>query len=262
MNTKDIKKDEEINVESIMTSIRDNIRKKKTDTNKKEERLESENSVQNAIQYINSNSDIQNTSYHISSHRPIIGTLLTKGRELIHGETSRYVNPMVWKQKEFNANVLIVLNDIVRRLNDVILKSDKAMRDVRVDINIDIVEFSSEKRYDLIASISTLEHVGWDEEKKDSQKIICAIQKLRNHLKPYGILVATLPLGYNINMDRLFSENNIQFDERYYLKRVSEDNIWKQVDWNCVKDSKYGAPFPYANGLVIGIAHKEILKIR
>jgi len=30
-------------------------------------------------------------------------------------------------------------------------------------INEDIVDFKSEKKYDLIISISTLEHVGWDE---------------------------------------------------------------------------------------------------
>lgn len=125
--------------------------------------------------------------------------------------------------------------------------------------NIDIVEFDSEERYDLIVSISTLEHVGWDEEKKDSQKIIYAIQKLRDYLKPYGRLVVTLPLGYNTNMDHLFSENKIQFDDQYYLKRVSENNLWKQVNWSDIKDSKYNTPFPYANGLIIGIMRGEII---
>ena len=118
MSVKDVKKDEEINVENIMSHIRENIKKKKDDKNEKEGYHESENNAQRAIQYINSNSDIQHTSYHISSHRPVIGTLLTKGRGLVHGEIRRYVDPMIWKQKDFNTNVVTVQNHIVLKLNE------------------------------------------------------------------------------------------------------------------------------------------------
>lgn len=135
-----IKDKNDVNVENIMDQIRENIRKKKSGINEKEKYQGSENNVQRAVRYINSNSDIQHTSYHISSHRHIIGTLLVKGRELIHGETSRYIDPIIWKQKEFNINVVTILNNIIHRLDETIFASDKIIIDIRTDINKDIEE--------------------------------------------------------------------------------------------------------------------------
>ena len=37
-------------------------------------------------------------------------------------------------------------------------------------INQDVVEYQPSARYDMIVSISTLEHVGWDEQPRDPQK--------------------------------------------------------------------------------------------
>jgi hypothetical protein len=38
-------------------------------------------------------------------------------------------------------------------------------------INLDVVDFKPAKKYDLIISISTLEHVGWDEKPKEPKKV-------------------------------------------------------------------------------------------
>jgi hypothetical protein len=57
----------------------------------------------------------------------------------------------------------------------------------------DVVSFRTADRYDLIVSISTLEHVGWDEEPQDAGKISRAIANLSDHLAPGGRLLATLP---------------------------------------------------------------------
>lgn len=68
-------------------------------------------------------------------------------------------------------------------------------------INHDIVDFNPDKKYDLIVSILTLEHVGWDEIPKEPTKILSAIKNMIALLEPEGKIVVTLPLGYNPEMD-------------------------------------------------------------
>src|SRR6202034_3735504 len=45
-------------------------------------------------------------------------------------------------------------------------------------INEDVIDFNPKKKYDLIVSISTLEHVGWDEEPRQPLKILTAVTNL------------------------------------------------------------------------------------
>lgn len=125
-------------------------------------------------------------------------------------------------------------------------------------INEDVVNFKPKKKYDLIVSISTLEHVGWDETPKDPQKILVALKHLKdNCLKKGGEMLITLPAAYNTKMDRMLFEGRLQFDETYYLKRLSWDNKWKETNIKEIKDvKKYGHPFIGANGLVIGFVRK------
>jgi hypothetical protein len=47
-------------------------------------------------------------------------------------------------------------------------------------INKDIVEFVPPQKYDLIVSISTLEHVGWNEQPREPTKLLRAIEHLRD----------------------------------------------------------------------------------
>lgn len=120
-------------------------------------------------------------------------------------------------------------------------------------INEDVVNFKPSKKYDLIISISTLEHVGFDEEPKEPEKILRAIENLKNLLSPGGTLIVTLPIGYNPFLDNFLKEGRIRFTKMFFLKRISKDNKWKETKWDEVCDIKYGNPFPYANGIIIGI---------
>jgi hypothetical protein len=54
-------------------------------------------------------------------------------------------------------------------------------------------------------------------------------------------------------MDELLRETTISFQEQWYLKRVTGDNRWVEAGRDEVLSAMYGSPFPYANGLVIGI---------
>ena len=77
--------------------------------------------------------------------------------------------------------------------------------------NEDIDEFATSQKFDLIISISTLEHVGWDETPRDRTKIIKALKNIRNLVNPGGLVMVTLPVGQNPLLDKLNSGVNHQF---------------------------------------------------
>jgi len=117
-------RDDEINVEEIMAKIRENIRRRQaagelppdpdsvigSPSNCHGD--ESEDAIQGDLSYINSNWDIHNNSYFISSHHPHIGKFLVKGRQMVHGEVRRYVDPMISRQTEFNASTVRIITRV------------------------------------------------------------------------------------------------------------------------------------------------------
>ncbi len=120
-------------------------------------------------------------------------------------------------------------------------------------INVDVVDFDPDYRYDLIVSISTLEHVGWDEVPRDPLKVGRALAHLRGLLAPGGLLLVTIPVGYNPHLDIQFAEGMIPLDETYFMKRISHDADWVEVQRAEVQGLRFGIPFRCANGLIIGM---------
>ena len=121
-------REDEINVEEIMSKIRENIRMRQAagelspvpdsviiTPSKNCPAGESGDSIQRDLSYINSNWDIHNNSYFISSHHPHIGKFLVKGRQLVHGEVRRYVDPMISHQTEFNASTVRIITQASQR---------------------------------------------------------------------------------------------------------------------------------------------------
>ncbi len=119
-------------------------------------------------------------------------------------------------------------------------------------INSDIVEFVPQEKYDLIVSISTLEHVGWDEQPQEPAKLLQAIEHLRTRcLVPSGRLVASLPIGYNRYFDNLLNDDKSPFTSQRFLKRISPQNYWIEADWEQCRDVAYGRFVAHA--IVIGV---------
>ncbi len=124
-------------------------------------------------------------------------------------------------------------------------------------INEDVVSFNPKKKYDLIVSISTLEHVGWDETPKQEDKFNYAIKNLKKLSKLFGKIIITIPLGHNNYIDNLLMKGKSPFEENYFLKRVSKSNRWKEIKKEEVGKFSYGSPFPYANVLFVGVIRNK-----
>jgi hypothetical protein len=165
--------------------------------------------------------------------------------------------PIIWEiVKSYRGKRILEVGNVLSHYfpvnHDILDKYEKADG----VINQDVVDFRPPQNYDLIVSISTLEHVGWDENPKEPYAILGAIENLTSCLAAGGKMVVVLPLGYNFEMDMLFREGKIRFTKQHYLKRISEDNEWIEVAWEEAKDTKYNYPFPNANGLIVGIMDK------
>lgn len=122
-------------------------------------------------------------------------------------------------------------------------------------INEEIVSFNTNKKYDLIVSVSTFEHIGYDENPVEPEKVILAIKKTKDLLQNGGLAVITVPIGHNPVVDRLL-KNKEYFDELYFLKRISKNNTWIQSNWEDVSAVKYNEPFKYANAIAVGVIKK------
>jgi hypothetical protein len=127
-------------------------------------------------------------------------------------------------------------------------------------LNVDIADFmATGHTFDLIVSISTFEHVGFDEDLRarrersaDADKLRDVILGLRDHcLAAGGRLVATVPIGYNPALDVLLFEGALPFETCRFLVRWSRYNLWKEVPAAEARGVAYGAPYSCANAICL-----------
>jgi O-antigen chain-terminating methyltransferase len=154
--------EKEIDVEEIMRKIRENIHERKVSGVFPEKTIGdlqqgpfteaslSGSDTQRDLEYINSNWDIQNNSYFISSHRPVVGKFLIKGRELVHGEVRRYVDAVVWKQTEFNGSTARLFNDAAGKC--IHLNSKMEQLQSEMDSKIEQIKPEFENKVDQLKS--------------------------------------------------------------------------------------------------------------
>ena len=119
-------------------------------------------------------------------------------------------------------------------------------------INADITDYAPGDRFELILSVSTFEHIGFDDETDGDSgvKISRAITTCRGLLAAGGQLVLTLPLGYNPALDRMIADGQLGCHCAIFLKR-SDRSAWQAVDAETAMACEYGRPFPYANAVMI-----------
>ena len=119
-------------------------------------------------------------------------------------------------------------------------------------VNCDIIAFKSESEYDLILSISTFEHIGFDDNAASSSgdKIKEAVIHCRRLLSPRGLLVITVPLGYNPELDQLISAGKLSPVRQSFLVRHGFSR-WKQCDLMTATEHPYRFRYPYANSICV-----------
>jgi hypothetical protein len=119
-------------------------------------------------------------------------------------------------------------------------------------INEDVATFAPHGKYGLIISVSTLEHVGWDEAERDPGKALLAIDNLRGLLAAGGEFLITAPVGLNPEFDRLLGSGAVPFEHLWALKRVPRRNTWVQTDPRSVLGSGYPRRSFRADAIVVG----------
>jgi hypothetical protein len=161
--------------------------------------------------------------------------------------------PVVWDLvQQYHPNEVLEIGNVLSHYfsvkHDIVDKYERG----RGVINQDIVDLDFDKKYRLIVSISTLEHVGWDEVPKEPGKHLRAIDSILKCLAPDGLFLTTLPIGYNPDLDKDIEDGKITFKEVDLMKRTSE-TTWVESDWEEVKGAKFGDPYKTGNGLVFGV---------
>ena len=166
-------REDRINVEDIMNKIREHIRHRQvagklpqdsdvliSSSPSAEIRSEAKESVQRELSFIRSSWDIQNKNYFISSHRPHIGKFLIKGRELVHEEVRRYVDPVFFRQTEFNASAVRLLTQTSQKCADLdrsILSQGQDLTQKISTLETELTQKSSRLDAELTQKISLLE---------------------------------------------------------------------------------------------------------
>ena len=165
--------------------------------------------------------------------------------------------PIIWDIVSANSDKMIlevgnVLSHYFVVNHDIL---DKYEKDHHVCSQVDVIDFNCDKKYDLIVSISTLEHIGWDEVPHDPLKVLKAVQNLKHVLARGGRLCVTLPIGYNSDLDKLLKLKRLGFTKISCLKRIHFDE-WIETDYKSIQDSVYDYLLFFTSGLLVGIVEK------
>jgi hypothetical protein len=127
---------------------------------------------------------------------------------------------------------------------------DKFERGEKI-INQDIVEFKPGRTFDLILSISTFEHIGYEDDgDPDAEKIRAAIIACQKLLSPTGKLVITVPFGYNPYLDRYLAEDRIKPNRVWFYEKINNLD-WKETAKESALTRKYAKPYSYANAIMV-----------
>jgi hypothetical protein len=126
---------------STMTKIKNNLKKREgknlfPECSYTGETPSSRFTSEQDFRYIFENYDIQNDTYVIKSHRPLVGSLLVKGRSFVNEEVKRYIRPVLFKQTIINGNFIRIVSEI----RGLILQNEDKISQA----NNEMVQFKSE----------------------------------------------------------------------------------------------------------------------
>lgn len=119
-------------------------------------------------------------------------------------------------------------------------------------INEDVLTWKPGRTFERILSISTFEHIGFDDEDKDptGQRILEALRRTRGYLAPSGRLMITAAAGYNPAFDGLVRGNRFGADRCQLYHRASRF-VWESCSEDRYLGTRYNAPYAFGNALVV-----------
>lgn len=117
--------------------------------------------------------------------------------------------------------------------------------------NLDVLELAPLGEFDLIIAISTLEHVGWDEAPREPDKAAKAVSALRARLAPGGLLVLTVPMGYNPWFDAALRHGEIPLTRTAALRQSRLGPHWREVATDEVWSASYDFLLYRARGVLV-----------
>jgi len=118
-------------------------------------------------------------------------------------------------------------------------------------INEDIVHFTTKDKYNLIISISTLEHIGYDEGPiKEPEKLLKAIEVLKSFIVKGGEIYISVPVGENPFLDKYLRNDKINLEKIATYVRVGMTK-WLPTNYENVAYARYNKPYRWGNALLI-----------
>ena len=220
---------DDINVEEIMAKIRENIRRRQEagelppdpdsvirSHSKNCIAGETNNAIQRDLSYISSNWDIHNNSYFISSHHPYLGRFLIKGRQIVHGEVRRYVDPIVHKQTVFNQSTEHVLNCLVQNEKELDEKISDAVKERDA--------FISKINTKLENTTNELKNSTRELEKK-AQELEDTIQKHENQIQELEKKAQELENQIYEDVQNAVIAINTDIDKKAWLAQVLKERV-------------------------------------
>jgi len=124
---------------------------------------------------------------------------------------------------------------------------------VRGVVNDDILDFVPAEQYDTVVSISTLEHVGQDEEPRAPERAVAAFERLDALARPDGRVLVTIPVGYNETLDDALRNRRVRMPVESVLARVDRANHWLETGLEDGLSRRYGDPYANANAVYVGM---------
>jgi SAM-dependent methyltransferase len=119
-------------------------------------------------------------------------------------------------------------------------------------VNADVVDYDpGDRRFDLVVSVSTLEHVGLDEQPRDPGKPARAIARLVELLAPGGLLWITVPVGYNPALEDEIRSGRAGFTRVAALRNAGKGLEWEQTQAEQTRGVPYDELLYIASAVLI-----------
>lgn len=120
-------------------------------------------------------------------------------------------------------------------------------------INADVMAWEPPQRYDLIMSISTIEHVGFGAYAEYTASVLpCqVVSRLKSWLTPDGVLIATVPAGYNKQLDHEIIMGKLGIDYNWFMRRINDANEWGDCTLQEWAVMPFNGKWKWGSGMVI-----------